>query len=223
MTVSQALAVLGLQGQVTKGEVRRAYLDLVKVWHPDRFAADPRLQAKAQAQLKAFNAAYEFLSAGWETEPIIAAPNTPPDAPEPKRTVDPATAPRPAANGVDRNRPASAWVTWAAAIALTWAGAFFISTGGGSGPGSTSHKPASLPFLEAEPAGSLPGGTVDSAPAVRPAGGAKRAAPPRPFKCRQRDQVGWRHGPEQAWRRKACVLHTLGESCVAPRCWCPHV
>lgn len=86
MTVSQALAILGLDGHVTPEEVRRAYLDLVKVWHPDRFAGDARLQAKAQAQLKAINAAYDLLSAAWEhdTEPVAPA-----SAPGPVRDSNP--------------------------------------------------------------------------------------------------------------------------------------
>ena len=43
-------------------EVRLAYLDMVQVWHPDRFENNPRLKAKAQAAMEELNAAYELLS-----------------------------------------------------------------------------------------------------------------------------------------------------------------
>ena len=41
--------------------VRIAYRDLVKVWHPDRFAHDSKLQQKAQDRLREINLAYERL------------------------------------------------------------------------------------------------------------------------------------------------------------------
>src|SRR5207248_497914 len=44
-------------------EIKTAYRDSAKVWHPDRFLNDPRLQAKAQEKLKEINEAYEKLSA----------------------------------------------------------------------------------------------------------------------------------------------------------------
>jgi len=44
---------------VSPDEVKQAHKDLVKVWHPDRFADDPRLQSKAQEKLKEINEAYE--------------------------------------------------------------------------------------------------------------------------------------------------------------------
>lgn len=123
MTVSQALAVLGLQGNVTQGEVRRAYLDLVKVWHPDRFAGDARLQAKAQAQLKAINAAYDLLSAAWEHDTVPVAPAS---APGPVRHPNPPSS----SQEVRRSRPMPTWVVWAGVIAVSWAGALFTSSGG---------------------------------------------------------------------------------------------
>ena len=45
-------------------DVKRAYRELVKVWHPDRFTHDPKLQIKAQEKLKAINLAYERICAG---------------------------------------------------------------------------------------------------------------------------------------------------------------
>jgi hypothetical protein len=53
--------ILGLQAGASIDEIRAAYRDLAKVWHPDRFAHDPKLQAKAQEKLKEINHAYEEL------------------------------------------------------------------------------------------------------------------------------------------------------------------
>jgi hypothetical protein len=61
-------------------ELKRAYRDLVKVWHPDRFADDPRLQARAQEKLKQINQAYEAIC-----EPRIVQP--PPVADPPRATA----------------------------------------------------------------------------------------------------------------------------------------
>ncbi len=47
MTTGDALRVLGLPSRVRWEEVRHTYLDLVRVWHPDRFESDPALQARA--------------------------------------------------------------------------------------------------------------------------------------------------------------------------------
>ena len=45
----------------SSSQLRQAYMDLVKVWHPDRFGNDAELQQKAQEKLKAINLAYEQL------------------------------------------------------------------------------------------------------------------------------------------------------------------
>jgi len=54
-------AVLGLRPGVSADELRRTWIKLVKQWHPDRFARNPRLQAFAQEKLKEINEAYTFL------------------------------------------------------------------------------------------------------------------------------------------------------------------
>jgi hypothetical protein len=55
------LRELELGENATPGEIRQAYRDLAKVWHPDRFANDPRMQAKASEKLRRVIEAYEFL------------------------------------------------------------------------------------------------------------------------------------------------------------------
>ena len=50
--------ILGLKPGASQEEVKQAYRDLVKVWHLDRYANDPRLQEKVQEKLKEINEAY---------------------------------------------------------------------------------------------------------------------------------------------------------------------
>ncbi len=56
--------LLGLRRGATADEIKSAYRDMAKVWHPDRFAQDPRLQQKAQERLKEINEAYRRIIAG---------------------------------------------------------------------------------------------------------------------------------------------------------------
>jgi DnaJ-domain-containing protein 1 len=59
--------VLGLCGNATEAEVKQAYRDLVKVWHPDRFSEnDERLRRKAGERLREINEAYSHISKHWE-------------------------------------------------------------------------------------------------------------------------------------------------------------
>lgn len=53
--------ILELRCDATPEQVKQSYRDLVKVWHPDRFIDDARLQQLAQEKLKKINIAYEKL------------------------------------------------------------------------------------------------------------------------------------------------------------------
>ncbi len=53
--------ILGLKPGATEEQIKQAYRDLAKVWHPDRFQNDPRLQEKAQEKIKEINLAYDYL------------------------------------------------------------------------------------------------------------------------------------------------------------------
>lgn len=66
-TATQMLAILGLKAGATLVEIKQARTDLIKVWHPDRFVHDARLQVKAEEKLKEINAAYEWLCLHPET------------------------------------------------------------------------------------------------------------------------------------------------------------
>lgn len=61
MRLDECYRLLELDASASDEEIRRAHLDLTKVWHPDRFAHDPFLQQKAQEKLKAINEAYETI------------------------------------------------------------------------------------------------------------------------------------------------------------------
>lgn len=80
--LSKAYELLGVKPGVSSGELKAAHRDLAKVWHPDRFVHDPRLQEKAQEKLKEINEAYDLLSSGKTPRP---AP--PPRAAESTYTV----------------------------------------------------------------------------------------------------------------------------------------
>lgn len=55
--------LLGVRPGASLQELKTAHRDMAKVWHPDRFAHDPRLQQKAQEKLKEINEAYDQLTA----------------------------------------------------------------------------------------------------------------------------------------------------------------
>ena len=63
MTLARALRVLDVDVAADRSEIKQAYWDLVRVWHPDRFAADARLSEKAAWKLSEINAAYHLLQA----------------------------------------------------------------------------------------------------------------------------------------------------------------
>jgi curved DNA-binding protein CbpA len=57
--ISHYYTILGVTSKSSKQQIREAYKDLVKVWHPDRFLKDPKLRHKAQEKLKEINDAYQ--------------------------------------------------------------------------------------------------------------------------------------------------------------------
>ncbi|MBA3920242.1 MAG: J domain-containing protein [Nostocaceae cyanobacterium] len=57
--LEQCYEVLGILSNASIDEIKQAYRDLTQVWHPDRYVHSPRLQQKAEAQMKTINLAYE--------------------------------------------------------------------------------------------------------------------------------------------------------------------
>ena len=69
MDHDKAYELLGVKPGVSNRDLKAAHRDLAKVWHPDRFLHDPRLQQKAQEKLKEINEAYELLISGKSPRP----------------------------------------------------------------------------------------------------------------------------------------------------------
>ena len=63
--------MLDIEPGASSEEVRQAYLDQTKIWHPDRFSNDIRLQKKADERLKQINLAYQRLSGEGPYEPPV--------------------------------------------------------------------------------------------------------------------------------------------------------
>ena len=83
--------LLGVSPGASRQELKAAYRDLTKVWHPDRFAHDPRLQQKAEEKLKEINAAYEHLISGksWLRKTTPAPRRSSPDEGEQRNSSPP--------------------------------------------------------------------------------------------------------------------------------------
>lgn len=81
MPIRDAYKTLELAYGASMEEVKQGYKDLVRVWHPDRFAQDPRLKKKAEEKLKEINVAYgelkAFFSYRARTIPEPASPQLP--------------------------------------------------------------------------------------------------------------------------------------------------
>ena len=108
---SKAYEVLGVKPGVSNRELKAAHRDLAKVWHPDRFLHDPRLQEKAQEKLKEINEAFELLISGKTPRPA-----TPPRASREPRVQHSKSAGR-------------GWRGWQwAAVLLVFSAVFAITT-----------------------------------------------------------------------------------------------
>ena len=68
MDILKCYQILDLNYGASKVEARRAYIRMVKTWHPDRFNENPALKKEAEKTLKEINTAYaeikSFLSVG---------------------------------------------------------------------------------------------------------------------------------------------------------------
>ena len=71
--IGKSYKILELERGASLDDVRKAYKDMVRVWHPDRFTGNARLRARANEKLKAINLAYgeirKFLERDFLTRP----------------------------------------------------------------------------------------------------------------------------------------------------------
>lgn len=59
MDIKRCFEILEVDPHASREDVKRAYKDLVNVWHPDRFSENTRLRKRAEEKLKDINQAYE--------------------------------------------------------------------------------------------------------------------------------------------------------------------
>jgi hypothetical protein len=71
--------VLGLAEGASPAHLKRAYLALVKRWHPDQFAHDPEQQRLAEDKLRTINVAYETLTGEAQVTESFQHDSTAPD------------------------------------------------------------------------------------------------------------------------------------------------
>lgn len=64
MNRTEALRILGLDEDATADDIKTAYKETVQILHPDRFAANKKLQDRATEQFKNLQEAYEYLTSG---------------------------------------------------------------------------------------------------------------------------------------------------------------
>jgi hypothetical protein len=147
------LKILGLKSNASPDEIRQAYRDLVRVWHPDRFGTDARLRAKAEEHLKTINAAFHALeSSDFRT-------GTPATGPDTASRSQPQSVPR---APVSRDRILRGWLYVGSILLIAAMGGFAVHAF------STSHTRAGAPAIQQR-----------SAPAERAAAKSSRKAPPR--------------------------------------------
>ena len=61
--IVQCYAVLGIKPNATPEAIKKAYRNMAKVWHPDRYTDNPQLKAKAEIEIKKVNQAYAEIKA----------------------------------------------------------------------------------------------------------------------------------------------------------------
>ena len=71
MNILKCYKILELDHGSSMDEAREAYIDMARVWHPDRFTNNPRLRKKAEEKLKEINIAYSEIRALFPAEPEI--------------------------------------------------------------------------------------------------------------------------------------------------------
>ncbi len=68
MDLKECLAILGLKNATSQKQVKTAYRNMVRTWHPDRFPFDAELRKHAEEKLRNINIAYERLTAHLKSE-----------------------------------------------------------------------------------------------------------------------------------------------------------
>ena len=96
MDLEKCFEILEVDKDTPPDKIREAYMDIINVWHPDRFSNNPRLKEKAESKVKEINVAYETLQSYVPTRQQQQAPQE-------KTEAGPASADR--ENAVEREKP----------------------------------------------------------------------------------------------------------------------
>lgn len=86
---AECLQVLGLPLDASGEDIRQAYLDNMKAWHPDRHSHDPGLASRAAERAKRINSAYEFLQRDSSQRPTASPTSRPQKPPSPSTRRSP--------------------------------------------------------------------------------------------------------------------------------------
>jgi hypothetical protein len=172
LLIREAFDVLGLRPGAPASEIKEAYRDLVKVWHPDRFGSDPRLRQRAEAKLKEINEAYRMVQA----DPGMARPenaDTFSSRSETAQRYAPKTPIRRRSGRKATNRaPGIGWISAGLGIlAILLAGYFVVDRGmlRGAEPSPTVVEQPSMAGTAVEPGPERIAGSADStAGEIRP-------------------------------------------------------
>ncbi|MBI5799580.1 MAG: SEL1-like repeat protein [Verrucomicrobia bacterium] len=114
-------ATLGLGTDASPELIKRAYLALVKRWHPDRFANDPEQQKIAGEMMRTINVAYEALRGEAQVQVAFRHGSTAPEYDSADPAHDTARGAyayrvRPSAFALWRGQ--MNWVSWCGSLAL---------------------------------------------------------------------------------------------------------
>lgn len=181
MLTVEALEILALRPGATPTEIKEAYRDLVKVWHPDRFGNDVRLRQKAELQLKLINEAYRILqsnsgaggmdASGSKSGFSSSRPNTSSSA----GTYERHYSAWPMSRNGRRRSGGARWIYPAVGIAVVFLGGYLFiiehvtMQGAGSARDSAAGQSAGTPIQP--PEGSQAGRSTDlNGAAIRPRG-----------------------------------------------------
>ena len=179
MLANEALEILALRPGATPVQIKEAYRDLVKVWHPDRFGSDARLRVKAEEKLQRINEAYRVLQsdAGAAAGSAVKAASTARgDVSSPRYS---AYAPVAARSGGGSNRAVMSLFYACVGISLALLVSYVVilhpaKLSGGAAPASTT-SPAVAQAAGAAPAGRV-ARPVESNPGTSDAGDSAGAA-----------------------------------------------
>jgi DnaJ domain len=181
MSLDSDYKLFGLAPGSAVEELKKAYRDLVKVWHPDRFGGNPPLQRKAQEKLKQVNLAYERLQlrltpaasantrGGRSTAERSRATPPPPRPPTAPGTTRSRSGDRPGApvERIRASRPA--WFVLAGLLALVLVSSLPSERPKTPESGRSGVTPASKPEMEPE----VRDVSKTPTPEPRPSGGVK--------------------------------------------------